>query len=62
MLLGDRAGLRARIEPDDDLAATVLEVQRMGVALRAIADDGEGFVTENAEIGIFVGIDFSRHG
>ena len=29
------------IEPDDDIAAAVLQVQRMGVALRAKTDNGD---------------------
>ena len=62
VLLGDRAGLGAGIEADDDLAAAVLQVERVGVALRPVAEDGEGFVGEHAEIGVFVGVDFGRHG
>jgi hypothetical protein len=34
----------------------------MGVALRSVAEDGEGFVGENAEIGVFVSVYFGRHG
>ena len=59
--LGDRLGFRALIKADDDLAAAVLQVERMGVALRTIAEDGERFVFEHAEIGVFVGVDFSGH-
>ena len=44
VLLGDGLGLRAGIEADDDLAAAVLQVERMGVALRTVAEDGERFV------------------
>ena len=61
MLLRYGAGLRTRIEADDDLAAAVLQIERMGVALRTIAEDGERFVFEHAEIGVFVGVDFSGH-
>ena len=62
VLLGDGAGLGARVEADDDLAAAVLEVQRVGVALGTVAEDGERFVGEHAEIGVFVGVDFGGHG
>ena len=61
MLRRDGAGLRTWIEADDDLAAAVLQIERMGVALRTIAEDGERFVFEHAEIGVFVGVDFSGH-
>ena len=44
------------------LQPAVLEVERVGVALRAEAEHGEGFVFEHAEIGVFVGIYFCRHG
>jgi hypothetical protein len=33
----------------------------MGVALRTIAEDGERFVFEHAEVGVFVGVDFGGH-
>jgi hypothetical protein len=33
----------------------------MGVALRTIAEDGERFIFKHAEIGVFVGVDFSGH-
>ena len=62
VLLGDGAGLRARVEADDDLAAALLQVDRMGVALRTVAEDGEGLVLEHAEVGVFVGVDFGGHG
>ena len=44
------------------LHAAVLEIQRVGVALRAEAEDGEGFAFESCEIGVFVGVDFGGHG
>jgi hypothetical protein len=62
VLLGDRLGLRAGIKADDDLAAAVLQIERMGMALRTVAEDGERFVFKHAEIGVFVGIDFGGHG
>jgi hypothetical protein len=32
------------------------------MALRTVAENGEGFVGENAEVGVFVGVDFGGHG
>ena len=61
LFAGDRDGLGAFVEADDDVAAAVLEVQRVGVALGAEAEDGEGFVLEHAEVGVFVGVNFSGH-
>lgn len=34
----------------------------MGMALGPVAENGEGLVLENAEIGILVGVDFCGHG
>src|SRR5581483_8485790 len=58
----DGPRLGAGIKADDDLAAGVLEVKGMGMALGAIAEHGEGFIGENAEIGVLVGVDFGGHG
>ncbi len=52
----------AGIEADDDLDAAVLEVERVGVALGAEAEDGAGFAFEDAEVGVFVGVDFAGMG
>jgi hypothetical protein len=46
--------LRSRIESDDHFHATLLEIQRMRVTLRAEAEHGAGFAFENGEIGVFV--------
>ena len=62
MLFGDLARLGARVEADDDLAAAVLQVERVGVALGAVAEDGQGLVLEDAEVGVLVGVDFGGHG
>jgi hypothetical protein len=32
------------------------------MALGTVAEDGESFVGEHAEIGVFIGIDFGGHG
>ncbi|CFN64604.1 Uncharacterised protein [Bordetella pertussis] len=31
-----------------------MQVQRVGVALRAVADDGDGFALDQGEIAVFV--------
>ena len=54
---GNRA--RGRPQPDDDLDARVLEVQRMGVALGAVADDGDGLAVEQLEVRVVV-VDHGR--
>jgi hypothetical protein len=50
--LFDRGGVLA--EADHYVDAGVLQVQRMGVALRAIAEDGHGLSVELREIGVIV--------
>jgi hypothetical protein len=40
VLLRDRARFRAGIEADDHVASAVLQVQRVGVALRAVTQHG----------------------
>ena len=55
---GNRARLRAGIQPDDDFDARFLEVQRVRVALGTKAEHGAGFAFENGEIGVFVGVNF----
>ncbi len=50
--LGDAGRLRA--QPDDDVDAGVLEVQRVGVALRAVADDRDGLAVELVEVSVVV--------
>ena len=49
---GDRGGVLA--QADDDVDAGVLEVQRVGVALRAVADDGDGLAVEEVEVCVVV--------
>ena len=50
-LLGGRGALA---QAYDDVHAGVLEVQRVGVALGAKADDGDGLAVEEGEIGVVV--------
>jgi hypothetical protein len=45
-LLGERPALRARRKPDDHVHARLVEVQRMSVPLRPIADDRHRLSTE----------------
>ena len=61
-LLGHLAGLRLLVKTDDDIKSAVLEVQRVGVALRAEADHGESFLFERSDRRILGGIDFRSHG
>jgi hypothetical protein len=60
-LLGHRAGFAARVEADDDLDAAILEIERMGVALGAEADDGAGLALEGIEGGVFVCVNLGCH-
>jgi hypothetical protein len=41
LVLGLPSARAALVEPDGDLAARVFEVQRVGVSLAAIAQDGD---------------------
>ncbi len=50
--LGDGLGVLA--QPDHDLDAGVLEVERVGVALGAVADDGDGLAVEELEVCVVV--------
>ena len=50
--LGDAAELGP--QPDDDDDAGVLEVQRVGVALGAVADDRDGLAVEQCEVSVVV--------
>ena len=50
--LRDRGGVGPQAY--DDVDAGVLEVQRVGVALRAVADDGDGLAVEEREVCVVV--------
>ena len=47
---------------DDDLAAAVLEVLGLGVPLRPVAEDGDGLVLEEGEVGVVVVVNRGGHG
>ena len=53
-LVGERAALRARREPDDDVDARLVEVQGVGVALAAVADDRDGLAGQRRRVGVVV--------
>src|SRR5213080_2851619 len=61
VLLGLRPALRALVEPDHDVLTGVLEIQRVGVPLAAVADDRDLPALEQAEVGVRVVVDFRRH-
>ena len=60
--LGRGCGLRALVQAHDDVKSAVAEIHRVGVSLGTEAENGKGFVLKNAEIGVLVSVDFSRHG
>ena len=53
-----RLGLRALIKADDDVHAAVLQVQRMGMALTAIADNRYGLALQKIKIRVLVIVSF----
>src|SRR5699024_2209235 len=57
--LGDR--LRAVLQRDGDLDARVAQVHRVGVALRAVADDRDLLALDKGQIGVVVVEDLSTH-
>ena len=58
---GERPALRARSQPDDDVDAGFVEVQGVGVALAAIADDRHGLPGERRRIGVVVVVHLRGH-
>ena len=46
----------------DHLAAAVAEVLGVAMSLRAVAQDGDGLVLQQRDIGVFVVVDFCGHG
>ena len=54
LALGPGPALAALIEAHDDLHAAVLQVQRVGVALGAVADDGHRLVCQLLEIAVLL--------
>ena len=61
---GARAGRVGRVgaEADADIDAGVLEVEGVGVALRAVADDGDFFGLDEREVCVCVVIGLSHGG
>src|SRR6185437_14173957 len=47
---------------DDHLAAAIAQVLGVGVALRDVAQDGDGFALEQRKVGVFVVINSGGHG
>ena len=62
MLDGQVVVGRAGQLADDDVAAAVAEVLGVGVALRAVAEDGDRLALQQGEIGVFVVVNLGGHG
>jgi hypothetical protein len=62
LLLRGGGGLGTLVQAHDDVESAVAEVHRVGMSLGTEAEDGEGLVLEEAEIGVLVGVHFGRHG
>ena len=52
---------RARQFGHDHVAAAVAEVLGVAVPLRAVAQNGDGLVLQQRDIGVFVVVDFGGH-
>ena len=52
LLLGELDRLRGRTQADHHVDARVAQVQRMRVALRAVAEDGDLLAFERGEVGV----------
>lgn len=48
----------AVVQPDDHVHAAFVQVERMGMPLRAVADDGDGFPLEDAQVAVALIVDF----
>src|SRR5699024_3991557 len=60
LLLGLGAGRRPLAQADTDLDAAVAQVQRVGVALGAEADDADLLALDDGQIGIVVVVDLGH--
>ena len=61
--LGLGAARRVGAQPDDDVVAGLLQVERVGVALRAVAEDRDRLALERVGVGVGVVEDLVvRHG
>ena len=61
LLLSLRTGLGALVQTDTDIDAGFLQVQRMGVALAAVADDRNSVLLQNSKVAVFLIIDLHCH-
>ena len=61
LLLGMLDGLGGRAQADDDVDAGITQVQRMGVALGTVTDDGNLLAFEDREISIVLIPDLCSH-
>src|SRR4029434_9219699 len=61
VVFGDFTALAPGIETNDNFAAAVLQIEGMGMPLRAEAENGEGLALENCQISVFVGVNFRGH-
>ena len=61
LLLGVLDGLGGRAQADDDVDAGITQVQRMGMALGTITDDGNLLAFEDREISIVLIPDLCSH-
>ena len=58
VLSGLLSALAALIQANDDVDAAVMQVQRMGMALAAVADNGNGLSLEHIDVAIRFVVDF----
>ena len=58
---GESPALGARREPDDDVDAGLVQVEGVGVALAAIADDGHGLARQRRRVGVVVVVHLRGH-
>ena len=61
LLLGELDRLGGRAEADDDVDAGVAQVQRVRVALRAVADDRDLLAVEHGKIAVVLVPDLCCH-
>lgn len=62
MFFGDVSGFGIFVEVDDDFDVGVFEVEGVCVVLGIVVENGNGFVFEYVEIGVFVGVYFGGYG
>ena len=60
-LLRQRTALGPGGQPDDHVHARLMQVERMGVALAAVADDRDGLPGEGRRVGVVVVVHRCRH-